>query len=68
MDMFNFKVVGQDALRCFTTKTPEGKDKYLDPMSWKDMMFCSKARGWSPVDFDQLVQHFKDTQTLVDQY
>ena len=67
-DMLNFEVIRHNALRCFITETPKGKDKYLDPMSWKGMMFCSKARGGAPVDFDQLVQHFKDVQTLVDQY
>ena len=59
-DMLNFEVIGWNPLRCFITKTPKGKDKYLDPMLWKSMMFRSKARGGAPIDFDQLVQHFKD--------
>ena len=32
------------------------------------LKFRSEACGGTPVDFDQLVQHFKDAQTLVDQY
>ena len=67
-DMLNFEVIGRNALRCFITETPGGKDKYLDPMLWEGMMFGNEAHDGAAVDFDNLVQHFHDTQRLVDQY
>ena len=66
--MISFKFFGWNVLRCFITETPGGKDKYLDPMSWKGMMFGNEAHDGAAVDFDNLVQHFHDTQRLVGQY
>ena len=62
-DILNFEVIRRNSLRCFVTETPAGKYKYLDPLSWKGILFHPKARGGAPVDVDQPVQHSKDAQT-----